>query len=69
MAIKPFVIGCKNWIFSNIAKGVKSIATIYSIIETDKANDSIVEKCLVYLINMKSKIDIYDKEVLLDIML
>ena len=33
-AIKPFVIGRKNWLFSNTAKGANSSAIIYSIIET-----------------------------------
>ena len=37
-AIKPFVIGRKNWLFSNTPKGAKASATIYSIIETAKAN-------------------------------
>ncbi|XOV77538.1 MAG: IS66 family transposase [Aestuariibacter sp.] len=38
-AIKPFVIGRKNWLFSNTASGAKASATLYSIIETAKAND------------------------------
>lgn len=37
-AIKPFVIGRKNWLFSNTANGAKASATLYSIIETAKAN-------------------------------
>ena len=37
-AIKPFVIGRKNWLFSNTAKGARASATLYSIIETAKAN-------------------------------
>lgn len=37
-AIKPFVIGRKNWLFSNTAKGAKASAILYSIIETAKAN-------------------------------
>ncbi len=37
-AIKPFVIGRKNWLFSNTAKGAQASATLYSIIETAKAN-------------------------------
>lgn len=66
-AIKPFVIGRKNWLFSNTAKGAKSSATIYSIIETAKANGLIVEKYLVYLFDMISKLDIDNKEVIPDI--
>ena len=37
-AIRPFVIGRKNWLFSNSVKGVKASANIYSLIETAKAN-------------------------------
>ena len=37
-AIKPFVIGRKNWLFSNTARGALASAILYSIIETAKAN-------------------------------
>ena len=37
-AIRPFVIGRKNWLFSDTIKGAKSSAIIYSLIETAKAN-------------------------------
>ena len=37
-AIRPFVIGRKNWLFSASVKGVKSSANLYSLIETTKAN-------------------------------
>lgn len=37
-AIKPFVIGRKNWLFSASAAGARASATIYSVIETAKAN-------------------------------
>lgn len=37
-AIKPFVIGRKNWLFSNTERGAGASAVIYSIIETAKAN-------------------------------
>ena len=37
-AIRPFVIGRKNWLFSDTVKGAKSSAIIYSMIETAKAN-------------------------------
>nr|WP_245600128.1 transposase [Paenibacillus harenae] len=32
-AIKPFVIGRKNWLFTNIPRGAKTSAAIYSLIE------------------------------------
>lgn len=37
-AIKPFVIGRKNWLFSHISKGARASAVLYSIVETAKAN-------------------------------
>jgi len=37
-AIRPFVIGRKNWLFSASVKGVKASANLYSLIETAKAN-------------------------------
>ena len=37
-AIRPFVIGRKNWLFSASQKGAVSSANLYSIIETAKAN-------------------------------
>ncbi|WP_397379148.1 IS66 family transposase [Paenibacillus sp. YYML68] len=37
-AIKPVVIGRKNWIFANTPKGAKASATIYSIVESAKAS-------------------------------
>jgi transposase len=38
-AIKPFVIGRKNWLFSDSVKGVKASSNIFSLIETAKANN------------------------------
>ena len=37
-AIKPFVIGRKNWLFANTPGGARSSATIYSLVETAKEN-------------------------------
>ncbi len=36
--IRPFVIGRKNWLFSDTPKGATASAQIYSLIETAKAN-------------------------------
>lgn len=38
-AIRPFVIGRKNWLFSGTPKGARSSAALYSLIETAKACD------------------------------
>ncbi len=37
-AIKPFVIGRKNWLFSDTQRGARASANLYSLIETAKAN-------------------------------
>jgi transposase len=37
-AIRPFVIGRKNWLFSASQKGAVASANLYSVIETAKAN-------------------------------
>ncbi len=37
-AIRPFVVGRKNWLFSATPEGATASATIYSLIETAKAN-------------------------------
>ena len=37
-AIRPFVIGRKNWLFNCTPNGAKASATLYSLIETAKAN-------------------------------
>ena len=37
-AVRPFVVGRKNWLFSAHPRGAEASATIYSLIETAKAN-------------------------------
>ena len=38
-AIRPFAVGRKNWLFSGHPRGADASATLYSLIETAKAND------------------------------
>ena len=38
-AIRPFVIGRKNWLFSGCPEGAKSSSGLYSLIETAKQNN------------------------------
>jgi transposase len=38
-AIRPFVVGRKNWLFSGHPNGAAASAAIYSLIETAKANN------------------------------
>jgi len=37
-AIRPFVIGRRNWLFSDTVQGAKASANLYSLIETAKLN-------------------------------
>jgi hypothetical protein len=37
-AIRPFVVGRKGWLFSGSPRGAQASATLYSLIETAKAN-------------------------------
>ncbi|WP_119866352.1 IS66 family transposase [Clostridium isatidis] len=67
-AIKPFVIGRKNFLFANTAKGATASGNIYSIVETAKANKLVVERYLVYLFDNLSKIDVSDSESLDNLM-
>jgi len=48
-AIRPFVIGRKNWIFSGTPDGASASAALYSLIETAKANGLEPYKYLRYL--------------------
>lgn len=48
-SIKPFVIGRKNWLFTNTPKGAKASAIIYSIVESAKENELNPRKYLQFL--------------------
>jgi transposase len=63
-AIKPFVIGRKNWLFSNTPKGAEASAIIYSIVETAKQNDLNPFSYLEYLFHQLPNIDIHSNQVL-----
>jgi len=63
-AIKPFVIGRKNWLFANSVKGAKSSEVLYSIVETAKLNKLDIYEYLVYVIDhfedLKDESKVYD---------
>lgn len=67
-SIKSFVIARKNFLFANTSKGATSSSNIFSIVETAKANNLVIEKYLVYLFDNLSKIDISDSEALENLM-
>lgn len=48
-SIKPFVIGRKNFLFSNTPRGARASAIIYSVVETAKENGLIPFQYLCYL--------------------
>ena len=48
-AIRPFVVGRKNWLFAGTPEGAEASAAIYSLIETAKANGLDTYKYLRYL--------------------
>ena len=37
-SVRPFAVGRKNWLFCNSHSGATATATVYSIVETAKAN-------------------------------
>ena len=49
-AIRPFVMGRKNWLFCNTPNGATASAAVYSIVETAKANGLDPYKYLKYLL-------------------
>ncbi len=55
-AIRPFVIGRKNWLFSNTPLGAHASAGIYSMIETAKANGHEPYRYLCYLFDELPKV-------------
>ncbi len=55
-AIKPFVIGRKNWLFSDTDKGADASAKCYSIVESAKLNNLNVFNYLTYLLTELPKL-------------
>lgn len=55
-AIKPFVIGRKNWLFSDTDKGTEASAKCYSIIESAKLNNLNVFGYLTHLLSELPKL-------------
>jgi hypothetical protein len=48
-AIRPFAVGRRNWLFSDTPCGARASATIYSLIESAKANDIKPYDCLLHI--------------------
>lgn len=60
-SIKPFVIGRKNWLFSNTPRGAQASAITYSIVETAKENGLHPFAYLNYLFEKLPNIDTNDE--------
>jgi transposase len=63
-AIRPFVVGRKNWLFANTPNGAHASANLYSIIETAKAHDLNPQDYLTYIFKelpLVKTIDDYEK--------
>lgn len=63
-AIRPFVVGRKNWLFAKSPKGASASAICYSIIETAKSNNLKVFQYLNYLLEQLPNINIEDDDAL-----
>lgn len=61
-SIKPFVIGRKNWLFSNTPRGATSSAMAYSLLVTAKENDLNIYSYLTHLFSVLPNIDITNLE-------
>lgn len=61
-SIKPFVIGRKNWLFSNTPKGARASAVIYSIVETAKECSLDLFRYFEYIFEVMPSMDRTDKE-------
>ena len=61
-SIKPFVIGRKNFLFSNTTNGAEKSAAIYSITQTAIENGLNPYEYLKYIFDVGRKIDMEDEE-------
>lgn len=61
-SIKPFVIGRKNFLFSNTPKGAKTSAIIYSLVESAKENGLKPFQYITHLLNQLPNINLKNQE-------
>ena len=59
-AIRPFVMGRKNWLFSNTPRGAHSSSVLYSLIESAKANGLEPYKYLRYIFDQLPLVETRD---------
>ena len=51
-AIRPFVVGRKEWLFADTLQGAQASAIIYSLMETAKADNPRLDDCLLHLLSI-----------------
>jgi transposase len=67
-SIKPFVIGRKNFLFSNTPRGARASAITYSLVETAKENGLHPRRYLEYLFEQLPNIRTEDRVALGDLL-
>lgn len=60
-AIRPFAVGRRNWLFADTPRGAHASATIYSLIETAKANEIEPYEYLLYVLKHIASADTLEK--------
>ena len=60
-AVKPFVIGRKNWMFAQTPQGAEASCIIYSIVETAKRNNLVPYEYMKYLLEQMPGIPLTDE--------
>ncbi len=65
-SIKPFVIGRKNFLFANTARGAKASAVMYSLIETAKESGISPYNYLVWVLKAVPDMDLSQNPELVD---
>ena len=61
-SIQPVVMGRKNWLFSDTQDGANASMTVFSMIETAKANGPDPKKYLNYLLDQRPSFEMTDEE-------
>lgn len=65
-SIRPFTVGRKNWLFAGSPAGASASATVYSIVETAKANHLNPYKYLEFLLKNLPALAFQENRALLD---
>ena len=61
-SIRPVVLGRKNWLFSDTQDGANASMTIFSLVETAKANEIDPQKYLEFLLDQRPNEEMTDEE-------